>query len=199
MSTARSGPQRPSLLQGAAFTLLETLIVITLAALLLTLSVGGFQGMIAAQRLASAATTLENELRLAASMAVKENRAIYLRFVKSADLSTGGPPQYRGWQLVALDPATGGLQDLARQQLPEGVIIFDHPDYANILQLQPAAGPSLVLGFTQAGSTTLPKTTGGRWCLTLIEESKITTAADKPPKNYRTLVINAHTGGVAVY
>ncbi|MFN0078456.1 MAG: Verru_Chthon cassette protein D [Prosthecobacter sp.] len=178
-----------------AFTLIETLVVVTLVALLLTLSINSLSGAINAQRLSTAAALLENDLRMTAILAVKENRPIYLRFTQ-----TGEPPQYRGWQLVGPDPATGTLQELSTpQKLPEGVVFLDHEDFSNILQLDPIAGYGLFFGYTRSGDTTLPKSTGSRWCLTLAEEARIIPDAETPPKNYRTLVINAHTGSVAVY
>lgn len=177
------------------FTLPETLIVVALVAILVTLSIQSLRGTIYAQRLGTAAAVLENDLRMAAVLAVKENRPIYLRFTE-----TGQPPHYRDWQLVAPDPATGTLQELhAPQKLPAGIVFLDHEEFSNILQLAPTAGPGLLFGFTRSGDTTLPKSADSRWCLTLVEEGKITPGAETPPKNYRSLVINAHTGSVSVY
>lgn len=177
------------------FTLLETTIVVALIAMLMTLAAGSLHGITMARRLTTAAAVFENDLRMTAMFAVKENRSIYLRFKQ-----TGDPPQYRDYQLIALDPVTGLLQELnAPQQLPDGIVFVDHADYSNILRLTPATSPGLFLGFTRSGGTTLPKAATDRWCLMLAEESKIIPDAKKPPRNYRVIVINAHTGSVAVY
>lgn len=174
---------------------METLVVVTLVALLITLSVNSLRGVISARRLSTAAAALESDLRMTSMLAVKENRPIYLRFTQ-----TGEPPHYRDWQLVALDPATAALQELSEpQKLPEGIVFLDNKDFSNILQLDPLAGPGLFFGFTRSGDTTLPKSSGSRWCLTLAEETRVTPDAETLPKNSRTLVINAHTGSVSVY
>jgi uncharacterized protein (TIGR02596 family) len=181
-----------------AFSLAEMLVVVSIISALLLFSINSLRGTLQAQNLSSAATLLQNELRMTAILAVKENRAIYLRFL-TATPDNPAPP-YRGWQLVALDPVTGLLTDIsAPQRLPSGIIFIDHEDYSNIHKLEPSLGPGLFFGFTPDGDTTLSKTSTARWCLTLVEESK---AAAKPgalPKNYRALVIDAYTGNVSVY
>lgn len=181
-----------------AFTLAETLIVVCLISVILLLSLNSLRGTLQAQNLSAAATLLQNELRMTSILAVKENRAIYLRFL-SATPDNPAPP-YHGWQLVSLDSVTGLLTDLsAPQRLPAGIIFIDHKDYSNILQLESSLDPGLFFGFTPSGDTTLPKTNTDRWCLTLAEESRVTAKPDTLPPNYRALVIDAFSGSVSVY
>lgn len=181
-----------------AFTLAEMLIVVSIISAILLLSIRNLRGTLQAQNLSAAATLLQNELRMTSILAVKENRAIYLRFLTATPADATSP--YRGWQLVALDPVTGLPTDLsAPQKLPSGIIFVDHADYSNILELEPSLGPGLFFGFTPSGDTTLPKNSTARWCLTLSEESKAAAKPGRLPRNYRALVIDAYTGNVSVY
>lgn len=189
---------RPPGQAGRAFTLAEMLIVICLISAILLLSISNLRGPLQAQNLSAAATLLQNELRMTAILAVKENRTIYLRFITATPAAPA--PPYRGWQLVTLDPSTGLLTDFgAPHKLPSDVIFIDHDEYSNILKLEPSPGPGLFFGFTPSGDTTLPKTGTARWCLTLAEESKISAKPGTLPANYRALVIDAFTGHVSVY
>ncbi|MFZ4594260.1 MAG: Verru_Chthon cassette protein D [Verrucomicrobiaceae bacterium] len=179
------------------YTLIELVVVMAIASLLLSLSAIGLHGTILSQKLSAAATALENDLRMMALMAVKENRSIYLRLLPQPN----EPSQYHGWKFIGANPATGQWEDLSGpHMLPHGIVFMNHPDYSNILQLNPVEpATGMFFGFTRSGETTLPKTADSRWCLTLAGAADIGKKPAELPTNARTLVINAHTGSVMVY
>lgn len=185
----------------AAFTLIELMVVITIVALLLTLSFSSFSGQVSSQKLYSSTTQIADAFAYAAQLAAQDSRTVHVVFHQRADiLDPDGPKRYRAYQLMAENHATGKLEPLGESvALENGVILLDHPDYSTLLQAPRATDEPCNISFKPDGGTTLPKDAAQHWCLTLALEADITRAPSALPPGSRTLVLNAHTGAVVVY
>jgi uncharacterized protein (TIGR02596 family) len=194
-----------------AFTLIELLLVITIMAVLLTLATLSLSHVVAGQHLSSSTMRFTNDLAFGAQLAARENRLIGVRFLKLPDESDpDGAEQYRAWQFVARDRTTGKWRPLDEpRRLDASTIMMEHDIYSPLLHVTAIATPDDVdhedttpplFAFKPEGGTTLPKvTTAPKWCVTLALASDLSRAPGQLPANFRTIVLNSHTGAITEY
>ncbi len=97
--------------------------------------------------------------------------------------------------------------------LDNSTIMVESSEWSNILSRSSMVGEDAVedavktppvFAFKPEGGTTLPRgETDPTWCITFALEKDVAKSAEADPMtlpdNYRTLVINAHTGAVVLY
>lgn len=187
------------------------MLVVTIMGVLLVLATVSVGHVVAAQQLSSSSMRLTNELAYAAQLAAKENRLIGIRFLKLPDESDlGAAEQYRAWQLLAPDRTTGKWRPLGEaQRLDASTVMMAHDIYSTLLHVTSLAGPGDVddedptpplFAFKPEGGTTLPKVpTAPKWCVTLALAVDLERTPGSLPANFRTLVLNPHTGAITEY
>lgn len=188
----------------AAFTLIELLAVMSIMAIMLTMAGFALRGTVESQRLSTSATRLANDLAGVNLRAVKENRTLEIRLLlESSDFKND--PRYRSYQVWAIDPLTGKASAVSEKlKFDNGIIALQDSTRSNLLQHETPSSTSAgkIYGYALManGSTDLSKGINDRWCLTLVSERVLAKlASGKLPPDYRTLVINPHTGAVKVY
>lgn len=189
-----------------AFTLVEVLAVVTVIAILLSVTTAAFQGVMVAKRLSSTSSQLTADLAWCRLLAAKENRPVWLEFIRAPEEKATDGGQYRAWDVVSIHRSTGAREVLVeRTSCGQGIMI--HPDaaYSTLLSntTNATAGVLGQIAFLPSGGTNLrppsaPQDT--RWCVTLVIESEyLKNPSAQLPRNHRTLVINALTGAVREY
>ena len=180
-------------------------------AILLTLATTSVSHVIAAQQLSSSTMRFTNDLAYAAQLAARENRLIGVRFLKlPEDSDPGATGQYRAWQFLAPDRTTGRWRPLDDpRRLDPSTIMMEHDIYSTLQHVTPIATAADVddenttpplFAFKPGGGTTLPKvTTAPKWCITLALATDLERTPGRLPANFRTLVLNAHTGAITEY
>lgn len=122
------------------FTLIELVVVITIIALIATFAAPGFATWIANTRIRSVTETLQNDLRLAKTEAIKRNRQIAFVLTNSSPISTSpnsvANAQSRNWVVYALP-------------LPNSAETSSSFIQANIQQ---ASSDTTITGTTDAGA-----------------------------------------------
>lgn len=194
-----------------AFTLIELLLVVVIMAVLLTLVSVSVNHVVAAQQLTSSTMRFTNDLAYAAQLAAKENRLIGIRFLKLPDESDRtAADEYRAWQLMAPDRTTGKWRPLGEpHRLDASTVMMEHDVYSTLLYVTPLViakdvedentTPPL-FAFKPEGGTTLPQvSTAPKWCVTLAVSSDLNRKPGQLPANFRTIVLNAHTGAITEY
>lgn len=194
-----------------AFTLIELLFVVVIMAMLLALVSVSVNHVVAAQQLTSSSMRFTNELAYAAQLAPKENRLIGIRFLKLPDEADhSAAEEYRAWQLMAPDRTTGKWRPLDEpRRLDASTMMMDHDIYSTLLNVTPIASAGDVedenttpplFAFKPEGGTTLPTvSTAPKWCVTLALVTDLHQTPGQLPANFRTIVLNAHTGAIAEY
>ncbi|MEZ0273428.1 MAG: Verru_Chthon cassette protein D [Roseimicrobium sp.] len=194
-----------------AFTLIELLLVVTVMAILLTLASVSVSHVVAGQQLSSSTMRFTNDLAYAAQLASRENRLIGVRFLKLPEASDPeSAQQYRAWQFLAPDRTTGKWRPLDEpHRLDASTIMMEHDIYSTMVHVTPLATAADVddkdttpplFAFKPEGGTTLPKvTTAPKWCVTLALAADLERTPGILPANFRTLVLNAHTGAIIEY
>lgn len=186
------------------------MVVIAMVAMLVALSSFSIGGALSAQQLSSSATRFTNELAFAAQLAARENRMVGVRFLKREPEGGLGTARYQGWQLMVPDRATGKWRPFGETNLLEkSTIMVEEESVSTLLLRDPMVEPSTVddvdttppvFAFKPEGGTTLPRGANDpRWCITLALATDVERAGSDLPPNFRTLVINAHTGAVVLY
>lgn len=187
------------------------MVVIAMVALLVAMSTFSVGGALAAQQLASSSNRFTNELAFAAQLAARENRLVGVRFLKRPqDAGAPGVTYFQAWQLMVPDRISGKWKPAGEIQLLEkSAVMMEGATWSTLL-----ARPSLVpastvddpdttpplFAFKPEGGTTLPRgATDPKWCITLALAKDVEQTPDALPANYRTLVLNAHTGAVVLY
>ncbi|RBP38149.1 uncharacterized protein (TIGR02596 family) [Roseimicrobium gellanilyticum] len=180
-------------------------------AILLTLATTSVSHVIAAQQLSSSTMRFSNDLAYAAQLAARENRLVGIRFLKLPDESDpGAAEEYRAWQLLAPDRTTGKWRPLGEAyRLDPSTVMMTHDIYSTLLHVTSLANPGDVddedttpplFAFKPNGGTTLPKfASAPKWCVTLALSGDVERTPGRLPANFRTLVLNAHTGAIAEY
>ena len=198
MNRFRSGRSR------GAFTLIELIVVMTIISIMLTMAGFALRGTLESQRLSTSATRLAGDLASVGLKAVKENRTLEIRFLlEESDFKND--PRYRSYQVWAIDPLTGTAAAVTEKlKFDNGIVCLQDATRSNLLQHETPSSVSAgkVYGYALLanGSTDLSKGTSDRWCLTLVSERMLAKLpSGKLPADYRTLVINSHTGAVKVY
>jgi uncharacterized protein (TIGR02596 family) len=194
-----------------AFTLIELLLVVTIMAVLLTLASLSVSHVVAGQQLSSSTMRFTNDLAYAAQLASRENRLIGIRFLKlPEETDPEGPQQYRAWQFLAPDRTTGKWRPLDEpHRLDTSTVMVEHDIYSTVVHVTPLATADDVddedttpplFAFKPEGGTTLPKVaTAPKWCVTLALAADLERTPGRLPANFRTLVLNAHTGAITEY
>lgn len=194
-----------------AFTLIELMLVVTIMGILLVLASASVSHVVAGQQLSSSTMRFTNELAYAAQLAARENRLIGVRFLKLPDeFDPAAAKQYRAWQLLAPDRTTGKWRPLGEaHRLDPSTVMLGHDIYSTLLHETSFARPQDVddedttpplFAFKPDGGTTLPKVaTAPKWCVTLALASDLERTPGRLPPNFRTLVLNAHTGAMTEY
>jgi len=166
-----------------AFSLLELLIVIAILAMLSSVTVAGFNSIVASSRMDLAGRIVVDEIALARQMAVSRNENVLLRFQKQPRQGTSDAVFYRIQAFIAdkADPSkTNAVKGAAL--LPEGVAL--DPDATLSPLLNSAPGPinepsslDRILTFRPNGEMEpipgLPFQNLTDWCLTLVPERSL--------------------------
>lgn len=194
-----------------AFTLIELLLVVTIMAVLLTLASLSVSHVVAGQQLSSSTMRFTNDLAYAAQLASRENRLIGIRLLKlPEETDPEGPEQYRAWQFLAPDRTTGKWRPLDEpHRLDTSTVMMESDIYSTVMHVTPIATSDDVddedttpplFAFKPEGGTTLPKViTAPKWCITLALAADLERTPGRLPANFRTLVLNAHTGAITEY
>lgn len=187
------------------------MLVVTIMGILLVLASVSVGHVVAAQQLTSSTMRFTNELSYAAQLAARENRLIGIRFLKLPDESDlDAAKQYRAWQLLAPDRTTGKWRPLGEaHRLDPSTVMMANDIYSTLLHVTALASPDDVddedttpplFAFKPEGGTTLPKVTSApKWCVTLALAVDLERTPGSLPANFRTLVLNAHTGAITEY
>lgn len=191
------------------------MVVMALIALLMAVSSMSVGGMLAAQQLTSSSNRFTHELAFAAQLAARENRMVGVRFLRrQVEPGPDAPLRYQGWQLMLPDRITGKWRPYGEVNLLDSsTIMVENNDWSNLLSRSALVGEDAVedadktppvFAFKPEGGTTLPRGPAEpKWCVTLaLAKDVAKPGATEPttlPDNYRTLVINAHTGAVVLY
>lgn len=199
-------PQHPSR-RSQAFTLVEMILVVALAALIIAIAVPGFTGVVGSMEINTAVDQITGELRKARQMAMTQNRAVEVRFYQfTDDMMMDGEPSIRMYQSWRQED-DGILRPMANlQRLPKAIVIS--PDTTltrlgtpitlsaadrELAPSLPSDGTYLPVRFQPDGSTTF--TRGELWHLTIKEAAR----SENPPTNFATFVIEPLTGAVKLY
>ncbi|WP_172682516.1 Verru_Chthon cassette protein D [Verrucomicrobium spinosum] len=195
----------------AAFTLIEMMVVIALVAMLVALASFSIGGALSAQQLTSSANRFTNELAFAAQLATRENRMVGVRFLKRApEVGGTGVSYYQAWQLMVQDRVTGKWKAFSESNLLErSTIMVENSLWSTLLTRPPLVAAAAVddadttpplFAFKPEGGTTLPRgTSDPKWCVTLALATDLEKAPAVLPANFRTLVLNPHTGSLVLY
>lgn len=201
------GNSRPS-----AFTLVEMLVVIAIAAILMAISGFAVQSSLQSQQLRSITRQLAADLDYAILLARKENRPVDVIFYKYEPDELGGPRAIRAYQFGVLTGfSESGLPQyrflVETKRFPSGIVASTTEQYTSILNL--SERPALVQqgsGVTEDhsihsyqirpdGSTTLDRE--AQHTITLIYEKDLSTGT--LPADYRTISIDPVTARPRVY
>jgi uncharacterized protein (TIGR02596 family) len=205
-----------------AFTLIEVLIVITIMALLLSITASVSQGVVNSMNFRQAIQNVKSQLESARQSAMTSNRNIMFRFVESED--EFGKPIWNGIQIgsgeAIVDPDASGYTTPVPgnfeptfkpidsiERLPSGFIFHPASTYSTLLSdhaslntgtMVDAAGKSrrfVAFSFLPDGRCSLPNNT--EWTITLIREPDLNAAA--LPADYATIQIDPRTARARVY
>lgn len=204
----------PSAVASAGFTLIEILVVMTIAIILLALSLQ-IGSAWEAQKLSTQARQLAAELSQAVLLAQKDNHPVEIRFYRMPDeTGNGSGTALRAFQLVRLngyDPQNGApiYRLLNEATYFDGdIMLHESPDYTSVMALpvrEPDEHSPSLRGarrsyvsfiFLPDGTTTLPRTPDA--VFTLVKENEHRDLSELPP-NYRSVVLQPVTGKAAVY
>lgn len=101
------------------FTIIELMIVVALVAVLLTIGIPGFQGMVQDNRRASASVEMVSALQAARSEAIKQNQAVTLCPTADNTNCSGGNAWEIGW-MTFIDEDEDGAHDASEDLLNTG-------------------------------------------------------------------------------
>ena len=187
------------------------MVVIAMVAMLVALSSFSIGSALSAQQLTSSSTRFTNELAYAAQLAGRENRLVGVRFLKKPqEVGAATVTYYQAWQLMVPDRITGKWKAFGEPNLLEkSTIMIEESTWSTVLARSPMVAASAVddtdttpplFAFKPDGGTTLPRgASDPKWCVTLALATDFERAPDALPANYRTLVLNPHTGAVVLY
>lgn len=141
-------------------TLSELIVVLAVAAILLSIGIPGFASFSGNSRLAGATNALVSSLHLARSEAIKRNsRAVLCKSASGAACSASGDWQ-QGWIVfhdannnAALD--AGEAVVLTQPALPSGLLLTGNSPVSTYISYAPAGAARLISGAWQFGTLTL--------------------------------------------
>lgn len=136
-----------------AFTVIELLVVVSIAAALMCVSVAAFNSVANNIKLTSGGDTVIAQFNLARQTAIGRNCQVEFRIYQLPDTTSAGavPSQYRAFQIFSLDK--GGTQTNAITQarfLPSSVHLVPTTTASSILNIQE---PPYAVSGTQAGTS----------------------------------------------
>jgi type IV fimbrial biogenesis protein FimT len=144
----------------SGITLLELMVVLAVAAILLSLAVPALTGVVGSGRLASASNMLVASLHLTRSEAIKRNaRAVMCPSANGAACADGGG-WHQGW-LVFHDANNNAALDggesviLSQEALSPDVRLTGNQPVARYISYSPSGAAQLVSGAFQAGTLTV--------------------------------------------
>jgi type IV fimbrial biogenesis protein FimT len=141
-------------------TLLELIVVLAVAAILLTIAVPGFSSLFHASRLTSATNALVASLHVARSEAIKRSQRVVVCPSPAGDACAGSSGWHQGW-MVFHDANNNAQRDagepvvLAHPPLPSGMRVTSKGSTASYISYTPAGDTQQVGGAWQAGTLTL--------------------------------------------
>jgi len=200
-------PPQPPTRTSKAFTLVEMIMVVALAALIIAMAVPGFTGVVNSMEINTAVDQITGELRKARQMAMTQNRAVEIRFFQfTDDTMIDGEPTIRMYQSWRQE-GDGMLRPMANlQRLPRAIVVSADPTLTKlgapitlseadreVAPSLPSEGTYLPVRFQPDGSTAF--TRGEVWHLTIKEAAR----TENPPTNFTTFVIEPLTGAVKLY
>ena len=181
------------------FTLVELLSVLTVVALLLGVSASTLTSSLQAQQLSASANRIAGELSALALQSVRENREIQIRLLRQ-ESELGNDHRLRALQAYSVDPTSGDTSPIGEViPLESGIVVLEDESLSSLTKHQNSVAPEGFFTFHPAGGTDLPMDSTDKWCMTLILERDESISGSGLPANFRTLVINAHTGAIRVY
>lgn len=195
-------PSRPS-----GFSLVEILVVMAVAAMIISVAGFGLKNSWRSQQVAASAASLVQGFSLARTTAMRENRPVQVRIYKfqDGDLATA-EPHYRAWQLIGLNPGLTGdaLNIITELQRFEGTTVMSpHKQFSSLIVGQTGLPTDetyqyVAVEFRPNGSTQLEVDPDQPWTITLLNEVDATSNTELP-KDARTLVITPETGMTSIY
>ena len=165
-------------------------------------TVSGFSRVMESQRMGVSLTQLNSDLAYAAQMALRDNKTVFVTFLREEDESVPeSSEQYRAWRFTTYDVATKKYIPIdIVHRLPMGIVITRQKVFSSALAQEDPDHDTVSIGFRTDGSTTLPKDSKTDWSLTLVLERDLPEIQRGTlPKTSHTLLINPHTGSIAAY
>lgn len=192
----------------AAFTLVETMVVMALVTILLGLAANGMKTTWRSQQIAASAAGLMQAFSLAQSTAIRNNAPIQVRIYKfqDGDLTTTDP-QFRAWQITGVNAAAQGdqfYQISELQRFESTIVMSKFPEYSSVVSGETVLMPGddkysyVAIEFRPDGSTNLETNPDQPWTITLLSDWG-SDDKSKLPKDARTLIISPDTGAVSLY
>ncbi len=141
-------------------TLLELMVVLSIAGILLAIGIPAFSYLTHSSRLSSATNELVSSLHLARSEAIKRSsRTVMCMSATGTSCAASGGWQ-QGW-LVFHDVNNNAVLDagetviLARQAQPAGLLLTGNAPVSKYISYSPSGAAKLISGAFQAGTLTL--------------------------------------------
>lgn len=191
-----------------AFTLIEMIVVMGIAAILFGLGANGLRKTWRSQEVYSSATSLVQAFSMARTSAIRYGKPMQVRIYRFQDGDLANTEaQFRAFQIVAVSPRPDQDQyfQMAELQKFEGTTIMSKlSQYSSIV----AGASSLPTGdandfvaveFHADGSTNLETNPSQPWTITLLSEVSASNTSTSLPKDARTLVISPDTGTVSLF
>lgn len=192
--------------QQRAFTLTELLAVVGILAILASLTLSGFQGVLGNYHISAAGNLLSDEIQYAQQAAVSHNKPVQIRLYRDQDEDS--------WRTIATVISadvseSGSTQWLtAPRQLPGEVVISSDPTRSTFFsvndspalerQVQGDSGPAGIRGCDyvsvefQADGSVLPGDLMP-WVL-MVHDSRATLTAGAVPSNFVAVILDPRTG-----
>ena len=198
-----------------AFSLLELLLVLTVASILMGMGAIALTGTLNAYRLSTSATQLKADIMYAAQLAQSKNRPVEIRFFKHSYLKGGyTDEEFRSYQFVEQDPDSGEFRAIsALRFLDPGIVILPNKKYSTILALPildakenetkigkigPFATRYKYIRMVFRADGSLALSADRQWAITLANGERGAKNTMLPP-GFRCLVVNPVTASVMVY
>jgi len=143
-------------------TLIETLVALTVLAVLAGIAVPSMASLLEASRLRTLSNDLLDHLRLTRSEAIRRGQRVVMCVATSESACSSGGGWHQGW-LVFVDTNNNGWLDAGevvvryRQQAPAGWAMTGNTPVARYVSYDPLGATRMVHGAFQAGTLTICK------------------------------------------